>query len=109
MSGDVIEIPQSKRLAPILGQQFRVASYYRVNTCYEEQQNSLKNQIEFYTKYIQQNSYWRFAAVYYDAASGPRMNYRPGYQQLLKDYRRKKIDLILVKSLNRGHRHSDHQ
>ena len=101
MSGNVIEIPQSKRLAPIWVQQLRVAAYCRVSTGHEEQQNSLKNQIEFYTEYIQRNPYWRFVSVYYDTASGLRKNHRPGYQQLLKDCRRKKIDLILVKSLSR--------
>ena len=101
MSGNVIEISQSKNLVPIWGQQLRVAAYCRVSTGHEEQQNSLKNQIEFYTEYIQQNPYWRFVFVYYDTASGLRKNHRPGYQQLLKDCRRKKIDLILVKSLSR--------
>ena len=101
MSGNVIEIPQNKRLAPIWVQQLRVAAYCRVSTGHEEQQSSLKNQIEFYTEYIQQNLYWRFVAVYYDTASGLQTNHRPGYQQLLKDCKRKKIDLILVKSLSR--------
>ena len=101
MSGNVVEIPQNKRLAPIGVQQLRVAAYCRVSTSHEEQQNSLKNQIEFYTEYIQRNPYWRFVAVYYDTASGLQANHRPGYQQLLKDCKRKKIDLILVKSLSR--------
>ena len=80
MSGNVIEIPQNKRLAPIWVQQLRVAAYCRVSTGHEEQQSSLKNQIEFYTEYIQQNLYWRFVAVYYDTASGLQTNHRPGYQ-----------------------------
>ena len=101
MSGNVIEIPQSKNIAPIWDQQLRVAAYCRVSTGHEEQQNSLKNQIEFYTWYIQQNPYWRFVTVCYDTASGLRRNHCPGYQQLLKGCRRKKIDLILVKSLSR--------
>ena len=101
MSKNIIEIPQSKELKPIWSQQFRVAAYCRVSTVHDEQQNSLKNQIEFYTDYIQKNPHWQFVAVYYDTASGLRMNCRPGYQQLLQDCKRKKIDLILVKSLSR--------
>lgn len=101
MSKNVLEIPQNEELKPIWYQQLRVTAYCRVSTAHEEQQNSLKNQIEFYTEYIQRNPYWRFAAVYYDIASGLRMNHRPGYQQLLQDCKRKKIDLILVKSLSR--------
>lgn len=50
MSGNVIEIQQNKRLAPIWVQQLRVAAYCRVSTGHEEQQSSLKNQIEFYTE-----------------------------------------------------------
>lgn len=97
MSENVIKIPQSKSLSPIWVQQLRAAAYCRVSTGHEEQQNSLKNQIEFYTEYIQRNPYWRFDAVYYDTASGAglRTNHRPGYQQLLKDCRRKKTDLSI--------------
>lgn len=47
MSVNVIEIPQSEKLAPIWRQQLKVAAYCRVNTGHEEQQSSLKNQIEF--------------------------------------------------------------
>ena len=101
MSGNVIEIPQNKKPESIWLQQLRVAAYCRVSTTYEEQQNSLRNQIEFYTEYIQRNPRWQFVAIYYDTASGLRRNERPGYRQLIKDCSRKKIDLILVKSLSR--------
>jgi|GEM_PF-3469420 len=101
MPENVIEMPQSKELKTIWYQQLRAAAYCRVSTAHEEQQNSLKNQIEFYIDYIQRNPYWRLAAVYFDTASGLRMNHRSGYQQLLQDCKRKKIDLILVKSLGR--------
>lgn len=94
MAGNVIEIPQSKRLALIWVQQLRVAAYCRVSTGREEQQSSLKNQIEFYTEYIRRNHYCRFIAIYYDTASGLRKNHRLGYQHLLKDCRR-------IKSLSR--------
>lgn len=101
MAGNVIEIPQNKNPESIWLQRLRVAAYCWVSTTYEEQQNSLRNQIEFYTEYIQRNPRWQFVAIYYDTASGLRRNERPGYRQLIKDCRRKKIDLILVKSLSR--------
>lgn len=44
---------------------------------------------------------WRFVAVYADQASGLHTKNRPGYRKLLRDCRRGKIDLILVKSLSR--------
>lgn len=80
ISGKVIEIPQSKKLASIWRQQFRVSAYCRASTGHEEQRSSLKKQIEFYTEYIQRDPHWQFVAVYYGTASGLRMNHRPGYQ-----------------------------
>ncbi len=78
MSGKMLSrYHKIKRLAPIGVQQLRVAAYCRVSTAMREQQNSLKNQIEFYTEYIQRNPYWRFVAVYYDTASGLRSESSP--------------------------------
>lgn len=44
---------------------------------------------------------WRFVAVYADQASGLHTKNRPGYRKLLRDCRKGKSDLILVKSLSR--------
>uniref|UniRef100_UPI00338D79C8 recombinase family protein n=1 Tax=Dysosmobacter welbionis TaxID=2093857 RepID=UPI00338D79C8 len=67
---------------------------------YEEQQKSLEKQIEYFTQYIKRNPFWRFVAVYADNASGLHATQNgPGYQKMLKDCRKGKIDLILVKSL----------
>ena len=101
MSGYVIEIPQEKENSTIWRQQLRVAAYCRVSTPYEEQQKSLEKQIEYFTQYIKRNPFWRFVAVYADNASGLHTKNRPGYQKMLKDCRKGKIDLILVKSLSR--------
>lgn len=97
----VIEIPQTQEDHPIWDQQLRVAAYCRTSTNQEEQNSSLENQIAYYTTIIQKNPKWRFVAVYADQASGLRTKNRPGYRQLLKDCRKGKIDLILVKSLSR--------
>lgn len=43
----------------------------------------------------------KFVAVYSDIASGTRIANRPGYQKLMKDCTKRKVDLILVKSLSR--------
>ena len=101
MSEHVIEIPQNRNLEPIWHRPLRVAAYCRVSTAHTEQQGSLKNQIEFYREYIQRNPSWQLVAVYFDTASGLRWNHRPGYRQMLRDCWKKKIDLILVKSLSR--------
>lgn len=97
----VIEIPQTQEDHPIWDQQLRVAAYCRTSTNQEEQNSSLENQIAYYTAFIQSNPMWRFVAVYADQASGLHTKNRPGYRKLLRDCRRGKIDLILVKSLSR--------
>ena len=97
----VIEIPQTQEEQPIWDQQLRVAAYCRTSTNQEEQNSSLENQIEYYTAFIRSNPKWRFVAVYADQASGLHTKNRPGYRKLLRDCRKGKIDLILVKSLSR--------
>ena len=97
----VIEIPQTQKDHPIWDQQLRVAAYCRTSTNQEEQNSSLENQIAYYTAFIQSNPMWRFVAVYADQALGLHTKNRPGYRKLLRDCRRGKIDLILVKSLSR--------
>lgn len=97
----VIEIPQTQKDHPIWDQQLRVAAYCRTSTNQEEQNSSLENQIAYYTAFIQSNPMWRFVAAYTDQASGLHTKNRPGYRKLLRDCRRGKIDLILVKSLSR--------
>ena len=82
MSGYVIEIPQEKENGSIWSQQLRVAAYCRVSTPYEEQQKSLEKQIEYFTRYIKRNPFWRFVAVYADNASGLHTKNRPGYQRI---------------------------
>ena len=97
----VIEIPQTQEDQPIWDQQLRVAAYCRTSTNQEEQNSSLENQVAYYTAFIQSNPRWRFVAVYADQASGLHTKNRPGYRKLLRDCRKGKIDLILVKSLSR--------
>ena len=62
MSGYVIEIPQEQENSSIWSRQLRVAAYCRVSASYEEQQQSLENQIEYFTQYIKRNPFWRFVA-----------------------------------------------
>lgn len=101
MSKRVISVPKTKGIDSVWEQQLRVAAYCRVSTDSEGQQDSLKNQIEYYSNYIQRQTNWTLVNVYSDTASGIRTKKRYGYQQLLKDCRKGKIDLIIVKSLSR--------
>ena len=70
MSKLVVEIPGNEESGPICEKRLRMAAYCQVSTEHKEQQNSLRNQIEFYKDFIRQNPYWHFVAVYYDAGSG---------------------------------------
>ena len=101
MSRKVTKIPQIQQDIPIEARQLRVAAYCRVSTRHEEQYHSLEAQISYYTNYIQRNPNWKFVAVYSNIASGTRTANRPGYQKLMGDCTKRKVDLILVKSLSR--------
>lgn len=101
MSKRVISIAKTKGIGSVWEQPLRVAAYCRVSTDSEEQRRSLQNQIEFYSNYIRRQTNWTLVNVYSDTTSGIRTKKRYGYQQLLKDCRKGKIDLIIVKSLSR--------
>ena len=101
MSRKVTKILQTKRDVPIEVRRLRVAAYCRVSTHHEEQRHSLEAQIAHYTNFIKRNPNWEFVAVYSDIASGVRTTSRLGYQALMKDCVKGKVDLILVKSLSR--------
>lgn len=97
----VTKIPQTRQYIPIEDQRLQVAAYCRVSTHHEEQYHSLEAQIAYYKNYIKRNPNWEFVAVYSDMASGLNVANRPGYQRLMENCAKRKIDLILVKSLSR--------
>ena len=80
----------------------KVAAYARVSTAQEEQEESYESQKEYYEAFIKSNSRWEFVAVYADRGlSGTESLHRPQFQQMLKDAKAGKINLILVKSISR--------
>lgn len=93
-------IPQTRQDIPIETQRLRVAAYCRVSTRHEQQRHSLEAQIDYYTNHIKRNPNWEFVAVYSDVASSIRIDNRSGYQQLMRDCVKGKVDLILVKTLS---------
>lgn len=101
MTSYVIEIPQKHENKDIIARKLRVAAYCRVSTKHDEQTQSLESQITYYTQYIKENPNWTFTAIYADRASGLSVQKRLGYQKLLLDCRKRKIDLIIVKALSR--------
>lgn len=101
MTNYVIEIPQKYENKDTTAQKLRVAAYCRVSTKHDEQTQSLESQIAYYTQYIKATPNWTFVAIYADRASGLSAQKRPGYQRLLRDCKKGKIDLIIVKALSR--------
>ncbi len=88
------EIKQTKRL--------RVAAYCRVSTDEDEQINSYKAQIEYYTEKISKNPEWQMAGIFADEGiSGTQAKKRPEFLKMIKLCRQGKIDLILTKSFSR--------
>ena len=80
----------------------RVAAYCRVSTEEEEQQGSFEIQKEFYTSKINSTPEWQLAGIYADdGISGVHTKKRDGFNQMIQDCKKHKIDLILTKSISR--------
>ena len=88
-------------------QKLRVTAYCRVSTDSEEQINSYKNQLAYYTEKINSKTEWKFAGVYADEGiTGTSMKHREDFKRMLRACREGRIDLILCKSVSRFGRNS---
>ena len=101
---EILEIPAN----PLLGNlrkrkhKLRVAAYCRVSTEEEEQQNSFEVQVSYYTDKITRHAGWQLAGIFADEGiSGVRTNKREQFMEMIELCRKKKIDLILTKSVSR--------
>jgi DNA invertase Pin-like site-specific DNA recombinase len=80
----------------------RVAGYARVSTDSKEQMTSYKTQVDYYTRYIQDQPDWEFVGVYTDEGiSAVNTKKRDGFNQMVRDALNGKIDLIVTKSVSR--------
>lgn len=80
----------------------RVAGYARVSTELEEQQNSYKSQLDYYTEYINSRPDWEFAGMYSDEGiTGTSTKKRDGFNNMIYDALDGKIDMIITKSISR--------
>ena len=77
----------------------RVAAYCRVSKGGTEPEHSLQAQIAYYTEMIRSDPNYQFVGVYAEIASGLNVKKRAQFQKLLRDCRKKKIDLIYTKSM----------
>ena len=101
----IIEIPASMRESSgrkNAVRKLRVAAYCRVSTEEEEQQGSFEIQKLYYTEKINSTPEWEVAGIYADdGISGVHTKKRDGFNQMIQDCKKRKIDLILTKSISR--------
>ena len=80
----------------------RVAAYCRVSTDSEDQLESYKAQVAYYTDAIAKNPRWRFVEIYADEGiTGTIAKKRDNFMRMIRDCEKGKIDLILTKSVAR--------
>ena len=79
----------------------RVTFYARVSTTREEQENSIENQITFFTDMIQQNPNWTFVPGYVDRIRGEAAENRVNFMRMIEDGKAGLFDLVLTKEVSR--------
>lgn len=76
----------------------KVAIYCRVSKNTPVQLQSLEMQELYFEKLVNEKSDWELYKIYKDVGSGTRRKGRDGYIEMLKDAKKHRFDLILVKS-----------
>lgn len=79
----------------------KVAAYCRVSSDHEEKELSLIVQKAYNENYIQNNKDWILVDIYAEQMSGLRLEDRTEFQRMLEECEKRKIDLILTKSISR--------
>lgn len=97
----VTEISPTQVYRPAKLRHLRVAAYCRVSTALEEQTSSIELQARHYKQLISANPNWENAGIFLERATGLNLKERPEFRRMINECRRKKIDLILTKSISR--------
>lgn len=93
-----VVIPASK----IIKFRRKVAAYCRISLECDKLNNSLANQINYYKNLILSTKGYEFVKVYFDKGiSGTATKGREAFNEMIKDAKAGKIDLILTKSISR--------
>ena len=98
---NITEIPPSQDIRPITLRHLRVAAYCRVSTELEEQTSSIELQERHYSQLISANPNWESAGIFAERATGLNTKERPEFRRMIAQCRKKRIDLILTKSISR--------
>ena len=85
----------------------RVTDYSRVSTDHLEQKNSLKNQVDYFFKMIDDNPNWTYVPGYVDEGiSGTTDFKRDNFMRMIEDAHSGKFDLIVTKEISRFSRNT---
>ena len=85
----------------------RVTFYARVSTGSDEQANSLRNQIAYYTDFIRSNPNWTYVDGYIDeATSGTSVHKRESFLNMIDDAKLDTFDLVITKEISRFSRNT---
>ena len=80
----------------------RVAAYCRVSTDSEDQLNSYKSQVMYYTDLIKKKHEWSLVDIYADEAiTGTQVTKREDFQRMINDCMNGDIDMVITKSISR--------
>ena len=104
MSRLITKIPTNPLLSKANDEfkKIRVAAYCRVSTDSEDQLQSYKAQVAYYTEAIAKNPKWKMVDVYADEGlTGTRTEKRINFNRMMRDCDRGRIDYILTKSVAR--------
>ena len=83
-------------------ERIRVAAYCRVSTDSEDQLNSYRSQVLYYTDLIKKNKEWIMTDIYADEAiTGTQVTKREEFQRMINDCMNGKIDMVITKSISR--------
>ena len=94
--------PTGGNKAASAGKKKRVAAYCRVSTEHEEQEGSFKNQVDYYTKLINNTADWEMAGIFADdGISGTGTKKRSGFTDMIKACEERRVDLVITKSISR--------
>lgn len=85
----------------IFDMQLRVTFYARVSTTREEQENSIENQITFFSDIIRQNPNWTYVEGYVDRIRGESAENRVSFLRMIGDGKAGLFDLVLTKEVSR--------
>lgn len=80
----------------------RVTFYARVSTDKDEQLNSLENQVQYYTQFIQEKRNWTYIQGYVDEGiSGTSTKKRDSFNRMITDAKAGRFDFIITKEISR--------